>query len=354
MLKHSGPTQTKRRSSMPTAADWEPPYPAFSAAFKPDVQQVVMAYYGCVTAPGEEAGAAPFLDWIRDAAAAPQGPAVANRARHMDAQGRTNEVFILYWTDPARFAAWEASPPVKDWWLSPQRLEEPTGYWREVWQPPLSHLETLISSQSPIGLAEARQSITGPVRAHAYWGSARDRIPQSTTDDFEPVHDVPPRPAEPPSSGGQRLRVTPPQHLCLIRSGQNWTNCGPDELELYRRDVLPALVAGMNFLRDNPDETGCLSCRFMDQVSLDGTSEQKTFATACFLSLGHLEAWAKSHPTHLSIFGAFHRLVKQRNFEIDLKLWHEVSVMPAGAGTCEYINCPPDLGLLPYFQATAF
>lgn len=339
---------------MPTAADWEPPYPAFSAAFDPGVRQVVMAYYGCVTAPGAEAETTAFLDWIRAACAGPEGPAVANRARHTDAAGRSNEIFILYWTDPGRFAAWEASRPVAGWWLSPERLDEKSGYWREIWQPPLSHLETLISSESPIGLAEARQSITGPVRAHAYWGSARDRIPQSATDPLHSPHPATPRVAAPAASSGRRLRVAPPHHLCLIRSGQNWTDCGPDELTLYQRDVQPALLAGMTFLRDNPDETGCLSCRFMDQLSLDGETEQKTFATACFLSLGHLEAWAKSHPTHLSIFGAFHRLVKQRNFQIDLKLWHEVSVMPAGAAGCEYINCPPDLGLLPYFEATAF
>lgn len=339
---------------MPTPAEWEPPYPAFSAAFDPAVKQVVMAYYAIAQAPGAEAEAAAFAAWMGAAIAEHCGPDVVNRARYRDADGAVSEIFILYWTNPQHFAAWERSEPVAAWWLSPQRLREESGYWREVWQPPLSYLETLISSQSPIGLAEARQSIAGPVRAHAYWGSARDRIPQSAGDPLQSPLSGTPRLATLPASRGRRFRLSPPQHLCVIRSGQNWTDCGPDESELYFRDVQPTLVAGMTFLRDHPDETGCLSCRLMDQVTPEGAPEKKTFATAYFLSLAHLEAWAKSHPTHLAIFGAFHRLVKQRNFELDLKLWHEVSVMPAGAGQCEYINCRPDTGLLRYFEAQPF
>ncbi len=337
---------------MPTPADWEPPYPAFSAAFDPEVRQVVMAYYGCIAPDDANAGAAAFVDWMQAARQAPHGPAVVNRARFRDAQGRAQEVFILYWTAPARFAAWEASEPVASWWHAPSRLDDACGYWREVWQPPLSHFETLISSTSPIGIAEAGREIVGPVRAHAYWGSARDRIPQSASDPLlSPLESVP---RQPVSAAGKRLRVALPANLCLIRSGQNWTDCGPEELELYEREVYPALRAGMDFLRDNPHETGCLSCRFMDQVAADGTPEKKTFASACFLSLGHLEQWAKSHPTHLKIFGAFHHMVQQRNFAIDLKLWHEVTVLPAGTGTAEYVNCPPDSGFLPYFAAEPF
>lgn len=339
---------------MPTPADWEPPYPSFSAAFAPDVDQVVMAYYAIVRAPGGDAEANAFIAWMRMAVADRHGPAVVNRARHRNARGEVSEIFILYWTDIERFTAWEMSRPVAGWWLSPQRLHEHSGYWREVWQPPLSHLETLISSQCPIGLAEARQSITGPVQAHAYWGSARDRIPHSMTDPLRSPLDATPSSAMAVASRGLRLRLSPPRHLCLIRSGQDWTDCGSEESELYFRAVHPTLIAGMNFLRDNPWETGCLSCRFMDQVSPDGQAEKKTFATACFLSLAHLEAWARSHPTHLAIFGAFHRLVKQRNFQLDLKLWHEVSVMPADAARCEYINCRPKTGLLPYFEAEPF
>jgi hypothetical protein len=48
----------------------------------------------------------------------------------------------------------------------------------------------------------------------------------------------------------------------------------------------------MNFLRDNPDESGCCDLRFAHQVGGDGSLLKKTFGLGYFLSLEHLEKWA--------------------------------------------------------------
>lgn len=335
---------------MPPRADWEPPYPAYGAILPAGVDRVVMAYYAIQHPPGDDddAGAA-FDHWLREAIAAANGPVVANRAHYRTAAGLREDVFILYWLDLDAFRAWEAA--TAGWWRDPARLTGAAGYWREVWHPPLSYLETLISSETPAGLAEAQTGVRGPIREHAYWGAARDRIPQSATDALAGAFDAPPAARPAPRGRGERLRVTPPGHLCLIRSGQNWSACGPDELAIYDAEVRPVLKTGMDFLRDNAAETGCLSCRFMNEVAIDGSALKKSFGLACFLSLKHLETWAKSHPTHLAIFKSFHTLVRKRNFELDLKLWHEVAVMPEGTCFGDYLNCDPATGLLPYFTA---
>ena len=151
-------------------------------------------------------------------------------------------------------------------------------------------------------------------------------------------------------SKGKRIRITPPENICLIRSAQDWTQCRDSELDLYWKEVHPVLIEGMDFIRDNPLETGCISCRFMDELNGSGDQQSKTFGMAYFLTMAHLEAWVRSHPTHLAIFESFHRMVQQLDFRLDLKLWHEVIVLPQGPHVFEYLNCHERTGLLPYFS----
>ncbi|WP_455852891.1 phenylacetaldoxime dehydratase family protein [Pantoea endophytica] len=51
-------------------------------------------------------------------------------------------------------------------------------------------------------------------------------------------------------------------------------------------------------------------------------------------------------PTHVAIFGGFMRYVQELNFNIALRLWHEIVVVPATAQHFEYINCHANTGLL--------
>lgn len=142
-----------------------------------------------------------------------------------------------------------------------------------------------------------------------------------------------------------------PENLAIIRSGQDWTDCGGEELAQYNESVRPALVAGMNFLRDHADETGCCDLRFAEETSRDGSPMKKTFGLGYFLTLGHLEKWASTHPTHLAIFSKFLTMARVHGTNLKLKLWHEVSVLPAANQIFEYVNCHPETGLLPYFPS---
>ena len=270
------------------------------------------------------------------------------RAWYTDAEGYRNDVLVCYWSDEATYLQW-ANGEFAAWWSAPERLAGETGYWREVFSAPADHRETLFSGDDrPAGLAALGTRLFGPVAEHGYWGGARDRIPVSASDELDVERKLEPRRG---TTLGRRLSVEPPEHVCVIRSAQDSTDCTGREADLYQGRVYPVLIKGMDYLRDHPRETGCFSCRFMHELEADGTASPRSFAVAHFVSLGHLERWAASHPMHLAIFEEFLAMAAELGPAMRLRLWHEVYVLPRGAGRFEYLNCHPGTGLLPFLES---
>jgi aldoxime dehydratase len=144
------------------------------------------------------------------------------------------------------------------------------------------------------------------------------------------------------------LLVKAPDNLCFIRTPQYWSDCQGEKRTTYLDTVAPVLAEGVRFLRDAPLESGCCAGRFLRECDLKtGGPIDKTCMAAYFLSLGHLERWAKRHSSHLAIFDSFMQMVQKHNFQISLKLWHEVWVVPGCNLHIEYNNCHPAMGLLP-------
>lgn len=329
--------------------DWDPPYPSWSSGFAPGVESVVIGYYAS-QAPSP-ASAETIDGWFDPAANAADGPGNVIRARFTDASGYDNHVRIGYWTDTDAFGRWESENA--GWWESGERLSGETGFWRETLTVPVRRLETLFSTDThPEGIGKLGSELGEPICEHAYWGGMRDRIPDGAGDEFEATLDEPLKKARLQETRGRRLTVAAPDNLAIILSAQNWEGCRGEELATYDDVVRPELTAGMAYLRDNPAATGCASCRFMRELDETNRPIDKSFASALFVSLKHLEDWAEHHPTHLAIFGAFHRMVKHHDFQLDLKLWHEVAVLENERCRFEYYNCHPRTGLLPHFPAS--
>jgi hypothetical protein len=322
---------------------WTPPYPSWIATFPEDGTEVAVAYLGVQRRRSVDAHAllAPL-----DAVLAAHGPDHRTHAHYRDASNYENDVRIAYWRDLRAFESFLASPAFASAWSLTSATTADVGWWLEAFTIPRGRFETLFSSEHPEGVAHTTRGMTGPVEEHAYNGAMRDRIPDSRLDRFEAPPGTTLELRRGVESRGRRLRVTPPHNLCLIRSGQDWSDCGRDEYAVYADVVQPNLRAGMDFLRDNPVETGCLSCRFMDETDADGALRPKSFASAMFLTMKHLETWTWTHRTHRAIYQSFHELVQARNFHLDLKLWHEVFVLDARRCHFEYVNCHPRTGLL--------
>lgn len=321
---------------------WTPPYSGWSGRFDKQTKPLVFGYLGCQYAQ-ESQPVVEFRAWWARATKVADGPVHTEWASYRDASGQLNMVALCYWLDNEAHDRWWQHPQVGGWWTDEAREHDNVGYWREINVVAPNRFETMFSSQHPAGMTVAGQGLTDEVENHAYWGSMRDRIPASDHDAFtgslttaKPVIDQ-------PTSGRHRLRL--PANLAMIRSGQDWRSCGEAEREYYLRDVHPVMIAGMNFLRDNREESGCLSCRFMTSHDEDN-SGQVTFGSAVFQDLADLEAWAEKHPTHVAIFGAFLKMVRAFKGVLDLQLWHEVVIVDGPRSIYEYLNCTPESGLL--------
>lgn len=332
--------RTERTRHRRVPDDYAPPYPSFVARHKPDVKRVVMGYFG-LQYRGEASPAA--VAALGAMFAERHGPGHWDRARYVDEAGYTNVVSIAYWDEPATFDAWFAARGRE--WTGDARVHDGIGYFTEILRPAVERYETLFSANDrPEGIAVLADGMSDLIQEHAYWGGMRDRIPLSQTDAMVPVG----TPRVVTESG--RRRVVPHENLCLIRSGQDWSDTEEDERRMYLDDVEPVLRDGMDFLRDHGWDIGCFSNRYMQVVARDGGDTEKSFGMSWWRSLAALERWSESHPTHVAIFGAAMKYLSRLGPAAKLKLYHEVTVAAASEQFFEYLNCHPQTGML---RATA-
>ena len=329
--------------------NWKPPLPAWSAEIKPDCKEVIIGYFGYqVKTDNNNTTPTGFLDWYFNLLKIEHAPIHTERGKVVDDHGYVNGYFISYWNSNEEYEKWKASAAFQDWWNAEERVNDDFGYWAELMVVPTERFETLFSSEDKAGSAKMFNDFKGPIDEHNYFGGMRDRIEMSAVDLLESNIENLVEQSD-METLGKRIHLRTPKNLAIIRSAQNLTHSKEKELEQYNREVYPNLIKGMDFISKNPEEVGCCSSRFSEELTLDGAPTKKTFGFAYFLTLGHLEKWSKTHPTHLAIFHSFLKMAQDLQGAIDIKLWHEVSVLPEGQ-IFEYINCHPKTGLLPWFK----
>lgn len=239
--------------------DYTPAYPATVARYKPDVKQVVMAYFGVqyrgALSPD---GADKALKSIASAFGSAEGPGHCDRALYIDEASFTNGISVGYWDAPAKFDPWFGRYGATSG--NDVIAEGAVGAFAEVPRPSIERFDTLFSSNDPEWVACLADGFSDAIQEHAYWGSARDRVPMSQTHDMAPIGG--PRLA----TEGLRQRVIPHENICLIRSGRDWSATQTDERRMYLQDVESVLRAGMDFLRDDGLQIGCFANRYMTVV----------------------------------------------------------------------------------------
>jgi aldoxime dehydratase len=326
--------------------DYAPPYPCWSARASTSVKQVVMGYFGVQFKGAEMHGnACAALMVIVATLAHPEGPKHHDLAHFTDVQGSDNMLVIAYWDEPAVFTRWRARQEVDAWWTNEDRLHEGIGYFREIVSPRVEHFETMFNTPDRLeGVGVAMGGLSQDIQEHGYWGSARDRIALAQTDALSPAGVL--RASTTLAPTGRRVRVQGHENVAIIRSGQEWTETQGKERELYLKDMEPVLREGMDFLRDKGMSVGCYSNRYMTHIDAGGNPLQKSFGLSSWRSLADLERWSESHPTHVAIFGTFMRIVQELQFQLKLRVYHEVSVLKPDEQEYEYVNCHPNTGLL--------
>lgn len=332
----------RNRNNMPEG--FEPPVPAWGAEWE-DADTILVTAIFAVQ--GEDGGA--LKDWVmtqvKDAASQ---EAPLESATFEDLAGVKNTVFISYWHKRQYDSWWDQA---QSWWADQTRVAQGHAYWREIYSVTPDRLETLHSTPNSHGIAAMAPELFGPVEEHAYPGAMRDRIPISADHDLKGSKEVPGLTAV-LSDGGKRIRLQPPNNFCVIRSGQDWTHCTQEEAEFYINALQPKLQTGMAFLSENPKESRCLCMRLMNNVDSQGEKMQQTFGLGYAIDIFAFEEWAKSHPTHVDIFDRFMEHAGRFGEDMNLRLWHEVSVVDADSGDFEYINCHPQTGLLRFIDTS--
>jgi aldoxime dehydratase len=298
-----------------------------------------MAYFGvqyCGDAPPPLARTA--LSCIASALDAEKGAKHWDRAQYIDEFGFTNVISIGYWDDPHTYSDWSARHCTG--WAGGAFSDPSVGTFLEALTPAVERFETLFSADVPEGVAGVAQGMSVPIQEHAYWGSMRERIPLSQTDEMSP------RGAPKIVTAGLHQLVTPHENICLIRSGQDWSATDAEERRMYIEDVEPILRAGMAFLRDEGLAVDCFANRYMTVVDAAGHPMEKSFGMSWWRSLAALERWAESHPTHVAIFGAAMKYLGTLGPAAKLRLYHEVTVASADEQYFEYYNCHSRTGML--------
>jgi aldoxime dehydratase len=292
--------------------DYQPPYPAFVARHRPAVEKVVMAYFGLQYRGDAPPARVAALAWLEAMFAAKDGPKHWDRAAYRDEAGFDNVVSVAYWDDQKTFEAW--FPSARAGWTGEQ--------------------------QSFAGLGTFADGFSSDIMEHAYWGGMRDRIPLSQTSEMAP--------AGTPAlvRDGERLRVKPRDNVCLIRSGQDWSDTDAAERKMYLDDVEPVLREGMDFLRDDGLSIGCFANRYMTVLDRNGQPTEKSYGMSWWKSLAALERWSESHPTHVRIFGAAMNYLSSLGPAAKLRLYHEVTVARAADQFFEYRRCHERTGML--------
>ena len=324
---------------MPKPIGHKPKFDAFTTRFPDATTAMVFAQFGLRGPHGQR-----IEDALRDLQAllsSSAGPIHVDRTINVSTGANYEHVVLAYWDNEGTYEEWWTAPDVASWW---DRTDEDDSleYWRAVSIIPLTRFESLHSAEAndngvshfvPIELTET----------HEYWGGMRDRIADSKHDALRPAG----RHSSVIRSAG-RVLFTNTENLCLIRTAQDWSRCVGEERVVYRGDVEPTLRRAVDFLATSESTAGCLSATYLQELAEGGLAPtDRTCIVAWWRSLGDLEEWTVHHPTHKAIFASFYRLLDAAdNGDSDLHLWHEVSVMPEGAVTFEYVNCEPPRAML--------
>jgi hypothetical protein len=269
-------------------------------------------------------------------------------ASYIDPSSYRKEAAFAYWPSKSSYESWVTQSGFGDFWNDLEPGGE-VGWFLEVFSPSIDRLETVFSNDTiPEGAAHMRESVSGPMREHVYWGSMRHRLAVSQTDALEGEHVGSSEREDTTDTKSRRIRVAGRKNLCVIRSGQDWSGTNSRERKLYLETMHPVLVKGMEFLTNEGSEVGCLSSRFMEVVDhADPTrSTDKTFGLGYFDNIASLEGWSKQHKTHLDIFGRFLQYAAELQNNVTLRLFHEVVVLRPEQQFFEYVGCHPGTGLL--------
>lgn len=335
----------KREGFVPAVQRWSYQLPSNETQFR-------VAFFGAEAPNLEAIKGHPLFAWVNEHLVThPSGPTVVDHARSRSVSGMFTHTVAAYWVSAQRFAAWSGDTAAEAWWQAPERLAGDFGAWREILRVPRDRQESLYWLDFPIGLSASPEISLYPTPYCGYYGAMRDRIFAAATDKLEPAAGGELIRKEGRKGFGQHWSVHIPHNLAVLRGGSSWGFMEAEQHSDYDQKLRGPVTGGMDYLRENPLPSGCATMRWQRSVDSDGHEAPDEHAHTYFLSLGHLEDWSEHHGSHAAIFSAAIARYKKYGASNQLRTWHEVYVLPEGDQRFEYLNCHPETGVLPWFEA---
>jgi aldoxime dehydratase len=335
--------RVERTRPLGAPEDFVPEAWSYSSRFDPSVKTLPFVYFG-VQHCGHPVEAEAAISRLKAGLSEENGPAFWDRATYVDGQGYTNTIIVGYWSNLDTYRAWE-DERAADWWHAGADLNGPLGLFREAYTPGIEDTETTFGHRYPEGYSHLAGHWSEPTDTHGYWGSARDRMPRSQTDPFEPSG----KPVSSLKAGedslGRHVVVTPHENLCLLRSGQDWSETEDDERAFYLERVEPLLNKGMLEIRNEGLNKGCYYNRYMTVTDESGAPFEKSYSLSAWHSISEIEQWVRQ-ATHLAIFHIGVKHFEKIGPEAKLRLYHEMFVIRAQNQRFEYVNCHRHTGML--------
>lgn len=331
--------QVERSCPMSMKQGWTPPYPSFSARFASSIDYLGMLVLG-IQGPNDAQHRSQIHDesqQLMRATYAVDEVIYRDQAEFIDGANMLNRIVVCYFEGSQE--ALQAADLLSSDWLGNKKSQSELGFYVEQIWPTLDRVETLYSSDHVQGVANLAEQLSGEVQEHGYWGSARDRLPKAQTDLLRPEPGTRTR-------NDSIVEIRGVHNLCLIRSGQDWSETTGDERAMYEQEVEPVLSKGMDFLTHNGAEVGCIANRYVRVLDDTGDQLDQSYGLSWWHSMKDLDDWARKHPTHKAIFGVAMRYLGHHGGTGHLKLTHEVFVIDKGQGNFKYLNCHPRTGML--------
>lgn len=332
--------QVQRLCPMSMKKGWKPPYPSFSARFDQSWHDIGVVIFG-IQGPNDR----PHRTQIHDVGqklmtetAKSEEVLFRDQAEFMDSANMINRIIVCYFAGNQKSR--QIASNLGDNWLKNSTSQTVLGFYVEHIWPTMDRIETLYSSDHVQGVANLAVRLSGEIREHGYWGSARDRLPAAQIDPLAPGRGL-------RNVRENIVEVRDIHNLCLIRSGQDWSETTGEERFMYEEEVEPVLSAGMDFLTHSGAEAGCISNRYVRVLDEQGHQLDQSYGMSWWHSMESLDDWARAHPTHKAIFGVAMRYLGEHGGSGHLKLTHEVFVVEKAQGHFRYINCHPGTGVLP-------
>ncbi|KAL2204568.1 putative phenylacetaldoxime dehydratase family protein [Sarocladium strictum] len=359
--------EATRKYPLQRPPNHKPPVPRWQLVFPSDVTRVFTAYVG-VQLHAQPCDAvlrsksdleASIKAWALDRT--DDGPLASEQFTCIDGNDISGStIWVCYWTSEASFRRHIGQLDLEALHgRAEAEAQAGIGLWYEAFTSKVARLETNYTGTDYLpGLARLPETSTAEHTLTAYWGAARDRVPDSASDRFEPIEA--PLEAEPNDqrdTAFTSIAGSNNENVVHIRSGQFWETCGPEEVEAYETKLEPALEGGLQYLWNNPVDTGAMGLRYLRNSSskndeVPSPKRKETCVAGFFRNLDGLEAWAKSHKSHLAIYNGAMAHAKKYGPDRKFRTWHEVSILEKGATQCRYYNCIPPTGLASFLPKT--